>query len=84
MSMIANKVRAADDRRFIEQNRGGLPLLGVLPYLSQAIQADQDGGAVYDTVPQLAHEIAEIASALNGDTTAEGDPVAIGAPMLVN
>ena len=72
MSMIANKVRTADDRQFIEQNRGALSLLGVLPYLSQLIQADQEGAAVYDTVPQLAHEIEKIASALNCGTSTEG------------
>jgi CO dehydrogenase maturation factor len=80
MSMVANKVRSADDRQFIEQNRGALSLLGALPYLSQVIQADQDGAAVYDTVPQLAHEIAEIASALNGSATTEGRPEPCGQP----
>ena len=84
MSMIANKVRSADDRQFIEQNRGALSLLGVLPYLSQLIQADQEGAAVYDTVPQLAQEIAEIAIALKGGTTTEGHADAGGAPMHVN
>jgi CO dehydrogenase maturation factor len=80
MSMIANKVRTANDRQFIEQNCGALSLLGVLPYLSQVIQADQDGAAVYDTVPQLAHEIAEIASALNAGTATEGHPAPCGQP----
>jgi CO dehydrogenase maturation factor len=84
MSMIANKVRTADDRQFIEQNRGNLPLLGVLPYLSQVIEADQDGAAVCDTVPQLAHEIAEIARALNGSKATEGESVAAEARMLLS
>jgi len=84
MSMIANKVRTADDRQFIEQNRGSLPLLGVLPYLSQVIEADQDGAAVCDTVPQLAHEIAEIARALNGSKATEGESVAAEARMLLS
>ncbi len=68
MSMIANKVRSADDLRFVEKNCGDLPLIGVLPYLPQVIQADQDGAAVYDTTPELVREIAEIAGALNGKT----------------
>jgi hypothetical protein len=67
--MIANKVRTEDDLRFIERNRGSLPLMGTLPYLSQAIQADQEGAGVYDAVPELAQAIAEIAGALGGGAT---------------
>jgi CO dehydrogenase maturation factor len=70
LSMIANKVRTEDDLRFIESNRGNLPLMGSLPYLSQAIQADQDGAGVYDAVPQFAQAIAEIAGALSTGATA--------------
>ena len=68
LSLIANKVRTEEDLQFIERNRGSLPLMGWLPYLSQAIQADQEGAGVYDAVPQLAQAIAEIAGALGSGT----------------
>jgi hypothetical protein len=48
------------------------------------IEADKDGAAVYDTVPQLVHEIAEIARALNGSTATEGESVAAEARMLLS
>ena len=69
LSLIANKVRTEDDLRFIERHRGSLPLMGSLPYLSQAIQADQEGAGIYDAVPQFAQAIAEIAGALSSGAT---------------
>jgi len=73
MSMIANKVRTADDRQFIEQNRGNLPLLGVLSLPLPVIEADQDGAAVCDTVPQLAHRSRRLPARSTGSKATEGD-----------
>ncbi len=64
VSLVANKVRGADDRRFIDENRGNLPLLGSLSFQPAAIQADQDGASIFDAVPQLAREAEGIANQL--------------------
>ena len=56
VALIANKVRGEDDLHFIEDNRGTLPLLGYLSFQPAAIQADQDGASIYDSVPQLVRE----------------------------
>ncbi len=61
VSLVANKIRGAEDRRFIEENRGSLPLLGCLSFQPAAIQADQDGASIFDAVPQLAREAESIA-----------------------
>ena len=64
VALVANKVRGEEDRRFIEENRGSLPLLGYLSFQPAAIKADQDGASIFDAVPQLAREAGEIANAL--------------------
>jgi CO dehydrogenase maturation factor len=64
-SLVANKVRGPDDLAYVHKNRGGLELLGALPYLSEVIRADQDSLCAYDAVPPLAHAIAPIADALS-------------------
>ncbi len=64
VALVANKVRGADDRRFIEENRGDLPLLGSLSFQPAAIQADQEGASIFDAVPQLAREAVVITDAL--------------------
>jgi len=79
MSMIPIKY-APQRPQFIEPN---CALWSLLAYslTCPSIQADQDGAAVYNTVPQLAHEIAEIASALNAGTATEGHPARAAASM---
>jgi CO dehydrogenase maturation factor len=64
VALVANKVRGEEDRRFIEENRGSLPLLGYLSFQPDAIKADQDGASIFDAVPQLAQEAGEITDAL--------------------
>jgi hypothetical protein len=63
-SLDRRQVRSEEDRRFIEENRGSLPLLGYLSFQPAAIQADQNGASICDAVPQLAREAGEIVDAL--------------------
>jgi len=59
--IVGNKVRSEADERFITEQLAGLPFAGSLPYDERAIQADQDGQALYDVAPefvQLARAIA--------------------------
>jgi CO dehydrogenase maturation factor len=64
VALLANKIRCEDDQRFIEENRGALPLLGSLSFQPAAIQADQDGASIYDAVPQLVREAESIVDIL--------------------
>jgi len=67
-SMIGNKIRGPEDLEFLQANRGELRLLGALPYVPEAIQADQQGTCVFDAAPVLAQHAAEIANALEPAT----------------
>lgn len=51
--IVGNKVRDEDDRAFIAQGAGELPVLGYLPFSMAAIGADMRGQAVFDAAPDL-------------------------------
>ena len=51
--LVGNKVQSEEDRRFLEANTPGLPVLGCLPYSAQAQEADRLGIPVYDYVDSL-------------------------------
>ena len=61
--LVGNKVRSEEEKRFLEENSPGLPLLGVLPMDLGVLDADRLGKPVYDHVPSLksaAEDIAQI------------------------
>lgn len=61
--LVGNKVRTEDEKRFLQDNSPGLPLLGTLPMDLGVLDADRLGEPVYDHVPSLkaaAEEIAKI------------------------
>jgi CO dehydrogenase maturation factor len=64
LSMIGNKVRGAEDLEFLDKNRGELRLIGALPYVPEAIWADQEGVSIFDAAPVLAQRTLEITNAL--------------------
>jgi len=64
--VVANKVRNEQDRAFIAEGVGELPVLGYLPFSSEAITADMDGQAIFDAAPELVAEVRLIAEALKG------------------
>lgn len=62
--IVGNKVRDDDERAFIAQEAGDLPVLGYLPFSMEAISADMRGQAIYDAAPALLDAAREIARLL--------------------
>ncbi len=62
--LVGNKVQSDDDRRFLEANTPGLPVLGFLPYTAQAQEADRQGLPVGDVSPEMLQAAETIAAAL--------------------
>ncbi|HJW84193.1 MAG TPA: carbon monoxide dehydrogenase accessory protein CooC [Anaerolineae bacterium] len=62
--LVGNKVRAPEDRAYIEAHSPGLPLLGYLPYTPLAQEADRNGVAAYDAAPEMVEAARAIAAAL--------------------
>lgn len=62
-SLVGNKVRDEADRTFIREYAGAdLPVAGFFPIDDQVSQADRDGIAIFDAIP----EFAELASTIAG------------------
>ena len=60
--LVGNKVRNDDEKKFLEAETPGLPVLGFLPADLKVQEADRLGIPVYDHVPALkesAHAMAE-------------------------
>jgi CO dehydrogenase maturation factor len=51
--MVGNKARGEADVRFMSEQLSGLRVAGCLPYDERAIQADQQGQALYDLASDL-------------------------------
>ena len=62
--LVGNKVRAPEDRAYIEAHSPGLPVLGHLPYTPLAQEADRNGVAAYDAAPEMVEAARAIAAAL--------------------
>jgi CO dehydrogenase maturation factor len=58
--VVANKVRGERDLGFIRDYLAPLPIVGVLPYSEQAIEADIQSKALYDVAPDLVEKVREI------------------------
>lgn len=63
--LVGSKVRSDDDARFLVAESPGIPLLGSLPFAAAVQDADRQGRAVYDTVPELRQAAEAIALALS-------------------
>jgi CO dehydrogenase maturation factor len=66
--LVGNKLRNEEEKKFLNTETPGLPVLGFLPADLKVQEADRLGVPVYDHVPSLkqsAHEIAEKLAALN-------------------
>lgn len=59
--LVANKVRDAEERAFVEAETPGIPVLGFLPADLAVQEADRLGIAVYDHVPALKEAAASMA-----------------------
>jgi CO dehydrogenase maturation factor len=62
--LAGNKIRTEEEKRFLEENSPGLPLLGTLPMDLGVLDADRLGEPVYDHVPSLKSAAEEIAQEL--------------------
>lgn len=62
--LVANKTRGPQDEAFVREHTGGLPVLGSLPFTSEAVAADQGGVAVFDQAPELLAAAERIVDAL--------------------
>ena len=64
--VVGNKVRHERDAAFIRDKLGELPLVGMLPYSDQAIEADMQNKALYDLAPKMVDAVREIVSTVLG------------------
>jgi CO dehydrogenase maturation factor len=62
--VVGNKVRHERDAAFIRDSLDGLPIVGMLPYSDQAIEADIQNKALIDVAPDLAEKTREIVAAV--------------------
>ncbi len=63
--LIGNGVRDERDEEFLRQHSPHLPILGLLPYSPEAIEADMQGIAVFDAAPKLVEATKLIAAQLD-------------------
>lgn len=62
--IVGNKVRGPSDQAYIAQQLADFPILGFLPYLSAAVEADLQGVPIFDAAPDLLAQAQAIAGAL--------------------
>jgi CO dehydrogenase maturation factor len=62
---VGNKVRTPEERAFIEQAVGDLPLLGIISYRPEIIDADRMGQALYDAGGPAVEEVRAIQAELD-------------------
>jgi CO dehydrogenase maturation factor len=62
--VVGNKVRHERDAAFLRDSLEGLPIVGMLPYSEQAIEADIQSKALIDVAPELAEKTREIVAAV--------------------
>jgi CO dehydrogenase maturation factor len=74
--LVGNKVRTPEDRAYVEAHSPGLPVLGHLPYTPLAQEADREGKATYDMVPEMVEAARAIAAALERLLDAQPAPAA--------
>jgi CO dehydrogenase maturation factor len=62
--VVGNKVRHERDAAFIRESLGELPIVGMLPYSDQAIEADIQNKALFDVAPDMAAKTRDIVAAV--------------------
>jgi CO dehydrogenase maturation factor len=62
--VVGNKVRHERDAAFIRERLDGLPIVGMLPFSDQAIEADIQNAALIDVAPEMAAKAREIVAAV--------------------
>ncbi|MDZ4064606.1 MAG: carbon monoxide dehydrogenase, partial [Coriobacteriia bacterium] len=61
---VANKIRDAEDERFVRSALGDIELLGTIPESDAVRRADREGGSPYGTDEVFTMALGRIASAL--------------------
>ena len=61
---VGNKARGSSDESFLREHLGDLPLLGVIPFSQEIIEADITGASPFHTVPALQEAVRDIADRL--------------------
>jgi CO dehydrogenase maturation factor len=69
--LVGNKVRNADEAKFLENETPGLPLLGYLPADLKVQEADRLGVPVYDYIESLKVSTEQIIKMVNELTNDE-------------
>ena len=62
VALVGNKVRNDTDKKFLEDNASGIPILGMLPYSTEIVNADREGKATSagdSTLKPIAEKIAK-------------------------
>jgi len=62
--IVGNKVSSEEDRRIIEENLVGFPILGHMSYNPKVLQADREGRSPYDMDGRIKEEVKEILTEL--------------------
>ena len=65
ISVVGNKIRSEDDKRFIESRIPSDAILGYISYSSDVIDADRSGVSPYDVSPAAVEEIKLIKSRMD-------------------
>lgn len=60
--LVGNKVQSDEEAEFLKEASPGIPLLGTLPRHPGVVEADRNGVAVYDHVPELRQAAEKIAT----------------------
>ncbi len=71
VSVVANKIRTAEDEAFIREHIPENALLGVLPYDTDVAKADLEGRSPYDTAPKTVEAIRKIREKIEGGNRLE-------------
>jgi CO dehydrogenase maturation factor len=61
---VGNKITGEGDRKLLEENLKGLPVLGVMRHSGRIVEADKLGVSPYDLDPELRSEVEEIIDSL--------------------
>jgi len=64
MMIVGNKVSSDQDRKVIEENLVGFPVLGHMSYNPKILQADREGKSPYDLDGQIRDEVKAILTEL--------------------
>jgi len=64
ISLVGNKIRNPEDRRFLEENLGEMEWLGFSPYDERIIDADLRGTSPYDTDTVAKEEVRKMVASL--------------------